>query len=152
MSPVAQSILHHVKYGDRFENTCILGAQRVNLAYEGKYVISVGVNHSPEDWTGPPISDLKWKEPRRSLFDDLIPKYLKDLQQKRALLLIDQTHEGYTNHLFKPCIGLNKHSFRNIIFFTKLLITSSTVQVTGSVNYSTCRNIIFLQFLMKPMP
>ena len=98
VSPVVQSILHHAKYGDRFENTYVLDAERVDLSYEGKYVISVGVNHSPDDWTGPPISDSKYKIRRRSLFDDLIPKYLKDLQQQNALLLIDQTHEGYTNH------------------------------------------------------
>lgn len=148
VSPVAQSILHHVKYGDRFENTCILGAQRVNLAYEGKYVISVGVNHSPEDWTGPPISDLKWKEPRRSLFDDLIPKYLKDLQQKRALLLIDQTHEGYTNRLLWHWFHQELKKYN--IPASRIIYTSGDLNGTASYEKFCKENNISERMFVQP--
>ena len=52
------------------------------------YIIAAGVNHSPEDWTG--------YNPRvKSLFSHLNPKYLRDLQNGKATLLIDQSFEGY---------------------------------------------------------
>jgi hypothetical protein len=53
------------------------------------YIISVGVADSPEEWTG---QDKRWPH---SIFKFINPKYLKDLQSKNALLLIDQTLEGY---------------------------------------------------------
>lgn len=54
------------------------------------YVIVSGVNHSPEDWTGhKPYSRVI------SLFEYLSPKYLSDLQNNKALLLLDQSLEGY---------------------------------------------------------
>jgi len=53
-----------------------------------QYIISASVNHSPEDWTG---YDPKVK----SLFSYLSPKYLKDLKEGNALLLLDSSFEGY---------------------------------------------------------
>ena len=53
-----------------------------------KYIISCGVNHSPEDWTG-------YYENVKSLFSHLNEKYLRDLQNGDAILLIDQSFEGY---------------------------------------------------------
>ena len=53
-----------------------------------RYVISACVNHSPDDWTG--------YNPRvKSLFSYLNEKYLTDLRSGRALLLLDQSFEGY---------------------------------------------------------
>jgi len=64
----------------------------------GKYVIPVGVAHSPGDWCGPD----KFKNGydagfsnKKSLFHYLSDPYLKDLREGRAFLFIDQTHEGY---------------------------------------------------------
>jgi hypothetical protein len=55
------------------------------------YIISCGVNHSPEDWTG--------YVPRvQSLFSHLNEKYLRDLRNGEAILLIDQSFEGYQTH------------------------------------------------------
>lgn len=52
------------------------------------YVISSGVNHSPDDWTG--------HNPRvKSLFSYLNEKYVKDLRNGKAFLLLDQSLEGY---------------------------------------------------------
>jgi len=53
-----------------------------------KYIISCGVNHSPEDWTG-------YYPNVKSLFYYLNEKYLRDLRNKDAILLIDQSFEGY---------------------------------------------------------
>ena len=53
-----------------------------------QYIISCGVNHSPGDWTGYFLNV-------RSLFSYLNEKYLKDLRNGDAILLIDQSFEGY---------------------------------------------------------
>jgi hypothetical protein len=53
------------------------------------YIIPVGVADSPEDWTG---QGDKWAH---SIFELIDPVYLQDLQHGKALLLIDQTLEGY---------------------------------------------------------
>ena len=57
------------------------------------YLIPAGVAHSPRDWAGgyPPSSG-------ESLFNYLNEKYLTDLRNKRALLLLDQSFEGYHEH------------------------------------------------------
>ena len=60
----------------------------------GEYVIASCVNHSPDDWTG---YDPKVK----SLFSYLNEKYLKDLREDKAFLMLDQSLEGYqTNWLW----------------------------------------------------
>jgi len=57
---------------------------------DDKYVIPSGVNHCPEDWSGhKPFSRVV------TLFKYLSPKYLSDLQNNKALLLLDQSLEGY---------------------------------------------------------
>jgi len=99
VSPVVGTIQRRWMLGDKFKNVNFSDVVCMSLQEyptQLNYVISVGVNHSPEDWTGSPITDSKY-ETRRSLFEDLNPKYLKDLQDNNALLLIDQTHEGYTH-------------------------------------------------------
>lgn len=58
------------------------------------YIITCGVNHSPEDWTG-------YHSNVKSLFYYLNEKYLEDLRNGEAILLIDQSFEGYqTNWLW----------------------------------------------------
>jgi hypothetical protein len=52
------------------------------------YIITCGVNHSPEDWTG-------YHPNVKSLFSHLNEKYLRDLRNGEAILLIDQSFEGY---------------------------------------------------------
>lgn len=54
------------------------------------YIIMSGVNHCPEDWTG-------HSEYSRvvSLFEYLNPKYINDLRNNKAMLLLDQSLEGY---------------------------------------------------------
>jgi len=55
------------------------------------YVIPAAVNHSPDDWTG---YDPKVK----SFFFHLNEKYLHDLRNNRAFLMLDQSLEGYHTH------------------------------------------------------
>ena len=51
------------------------------------YVIASGVRHHPDNWTTP--------SGKKNLFEWLNPTYLKDLQEGRAVLLLDQCLEGY---------------------------------------------------------
>jgi hypothetical protein len=51
------------------------------------YIISTAVSYCPDDWTD--------KTNKYSPFELLNSKYLEDLQSGRALLLIDQSVEGY---------------------------------------------------------
>jgi len=53
------------------------------------YIISLGVADAPNDWAG---KRIKWPP---SVFKLLNPTYLQDLQNKKALFLIDQSLEGY---------------------------------------------------------
>lgn len=67
---------------------------------ESKYIIAVGVGHSPDHWTGSKYSEVYHindytNENIPNLFDLINDKHLADLQQGNALLLIDQSHEGY---------------------------------------------------------
>ena len=52
------------------------------------YIISASVNHIPNDWTG-------YHPKVESLFKHLNESYLNDLRNKKALLLLDQSFEGY---------------------------------------------------------
>jgi len=54
-----------------------------------RYIISTGVNHNPSDWTG------HLDPEKQSCFAYLNEIYLKDLRKGRALLLFDQSFEGY---------------------------------------------------------
>lgn len=56
------------------------------------YIISSRVNHHPNDWAG---SQLAYNNTRLNSFHYLNPTYLKDLQSGRAMLLFDQSLEGY---------------------------------------------------------
>ena len=51
------------------------------------YAIAVSVGYNPNDWTG--------NTGNRSLFDCLCDTYVRDLRDKKAILIIDQSVEGY---------------------------------------------------------
>jgi hypothetical protein len=82
------------------------------------YLIPSGVTHSPEDWCGsehgnPGVANL---------FEFLSAEYLNDIRNKKAFLLLDQSHEGYHSHWFfdwlhQSCIDF-KISPCQIIFVT----------------------------------
>lgn len=56
-----------------------------------KYIIPSGVAHSPDFWTG----KFEKTPSKKTVFECLTPRYLKDLQLQTAYLLLDQSHEGY---------------------------------------------------------
>lgn len=60
---------------------------------DGKYIIPVGVNQSPESWMCDFYQDSRydWK----NLYDKLSDKYLRDLREGVAYLMIDNSLEGY---------------------------------------------------------
>ena len=60
-----------------------------------KYLISTGVAHHPINWAG---GEYGRNNNIKSIFSHLNDTYLKDLQQHRAMLLLDQSHEGYQTH------------------------------------------------------
>ena len=104
VSPVVESLINayaqsHISSYEKYKNISFHDFKITTIDESPdceNYVISAGVNHSPYDWTGPPFTDMQYKN-RKSLFEDLNPKYLSDLQNNKALLLLDQTHEGYTH-------------------------------------------------------
>lgn len=100
--PFTTRLLRHNDLSEYFENYDISGWKRVSLNEVGeRYVIGVGVAQGPEEWCGAPyISDRQLK--RECLFSLLNEKYIKDMQDGNAVLIIDQTHEGYqTTWLWK---------------------------------------------------
>lgn len=88
-----------------------------------QYIISACVNHSPDDWTGyyPKVN---------SLFSYLNPKYMKDLQDRKAMLLLDQSLEGYqTNWLwdfFHRDCAIYSISPSSIIYVTGNIIANES--------------------------
>ena len=117
-------------------NNDIRYIQKEFLPEESKYIISSGVMHAPDFWAGeiPLIGDktnfsifnpnLKNKKNSRNknLFLFLNKNYLNDLQNKKAYLLLDQTHEGYQEQWlwdwFHKSCNEYKISPKQIIFLT----------------------------------
>lgn len=89
------------------------------------YIISSAVTHSPIDWAG-------GYEPSKgkSLFDYLNDKYLEDLRNNEAFLLLDQSFEGYHAHwlwdfFHSECDRKGINPF-NIIYITGDIIAGDT--------------------------
>lgn len=89
------------------------------------YIIPSAVTHSPIDWAG-------GYEPSKgkSLFDYLNSKYLTDLRNNEAFLLLDQSFEGYHAHwlwdfFHSECHRKGINAF-NIIYVTGDIIAEET--------------------------
>ena len=96
--PFTSRLIRNARCKDTYENLDIssYAAPRVTPDIS-KYIISAGVNHSPDDWCGIPVGTN-----RKNVFDCLSEKYLADLKSGNAILLLDQSHEGYqTTWLWK---------------------------------------------------
>lgn len=88
--PVASRLIRNSECGDLYENLDISNYRKMMIEPGIKnYIISSGVNHSPGDWCGFPAGN------RKNLFDCLNQIYLDDLRSGNAMLLLDQSHEGY---------------------------------------------------------
>ena len=57
-----------------------------------KYIIPVGTHNDPQNWAGGSLSEYKNYS---SVFDNLNETYLKDLQSGKAILLFDNSLEGF---------------------------------------------------------
>jgi hypothetical protein len=60
-----------------------------------KYIIPIGVTQSPENWIGGVYGNTEMEKNLPDLFSKLPQKYLNDIQNKKAFLLFDSSHEGY---------------------------------------------------------
>lgn len=118
----------------RFGKSALLNASHLYYSFNNKplginyisvnddvdyYIISTGVNHSPDDWTG-------YNPKVKSLFSYLNEKYLNDLRSGKAFLLLDQSLEGYQtkwlwDFFHKECVEYNI-SPKQIIYVTGNMI------------------------------
>lgn len=81
-SPMAITVLHRTQMAKRYSVD-----DKPN-----PYIIATGVNHSPNDWVG---SSSAFGNLNKSPFESLHKKLLKDVQSGKAMLLFDQSLEGY---------------------------------------------------------
>jgi len=81
-SPIANTIIHRTKMAKIFPMT----------HKPRPYIISTGVNHSPNDWTGysKAIGNSK-----ATVFSYISKKQINDIRDGKAMLLFDQSLEGY---------------------------------------------------------
>jgi len=81
-APMAVTLLHRTQMAKEYS---ILNKVK-------PYIIATGVNHHPNDWAGSPLSN---NNTRKNSFSFLHKKQLRDLQEGKAMILFDQTLEGY---------------------------------------------------------
>ena len=106
VSPLISTLLRYKQVNQTFKNYSLDNIQISNDANKfSKYIIATGVTHSPNDWCG---------NHRKSIFHYLNQTYLRDVRKGKALILLDQSHEGYHeewmyDELHKQCneYGIN---------------------------------------------
>jgi hypothetical protein len=113
------------------------------------YIIATGVAHCPDEWCGHDDYNrglVKLHPHRSSLFSHLKPEYLKDLQSGKAMLLIDQSHEGYQTvwlwswfHSNCELYGINPD---RIIYITGNLDAKNDYTNWADQNNLLCRMVI----------
>lgn len=81
-SPIAQTILHRTQMAKMFPMT----------HKPRPYIIATGVNHSPNDWTG---CSKAIGNDKKTVFSYISKKQLNDIRDGKAMLLFDQSLEGY---------------------------------------------------------
>jgi hypothetical protein len=81
-APMAVTLLHRTQMAKEYS---ILNKVK-------PYIIATGVNHHPNDWAGSPLSN---NNTRKNSLSFLHKKQLRDLQEGKAMILFDQTLEGY---------------------------------------------------------
>jgi len=117
------------------------------LQYQRKlfedFIIPVGVNHHPNDWTGGEFSNQQIP----SCFSYLSKDYLKNIRKGKALLLFDQTLEGYQttwlwDYFHKDCqdYEINPSS---VMFITGNLIADEQYRLWADQNNIVDRIKVF---------
>jgi len=112
------------RFGSAVIASAVFPRQRISIhnTLPKNFIIAAGVNHHPDDWSGPP-----WiKEERTSVLANINPIYLTHLQNGRALLLLDQSLEGYQTtwlweYFHEDCKNYNVNP-QSIVYVTGNLI------------------------------
>lgn len=132
-SQVVESIIYyleknsHIKDADREK----LVFQHISVNNDQPYIIAIAVQYTPYDWADWGVDGKKVLH-KKSIFELLNFKYLQDLQNGKAMLLIDQSVEGYnTSWLWewfhKKCLDY-KINPESIIYLTGDQSCSDTYQ------------------------
>lgn len=92
-SQVLDSMLYYYENNPTDPSKIVLESARINC--EEIYLIPIAVKYNPTDWTD---RDLKGGKSigKKSVFEYISSRYLTDLQNGRAILMIDQSVEGYS--------------------------------------------------------
>jgi len=99
LSQMLDSFLYY--YQTSLDQNDTILFEHIDSKNEVPYIIPLAVHYNPYDWTDMDISGIV-KEGKKSIFELMNPKFLSDLQQGKALFLIDQSVEGYsTDWLWK---------------------------------------------------
>ena len=108
----------------------------INDEINGEYIIPSSVNHSPYDWTG-------YGSENKCFFLYLNEKYLTDLRNGVAYLMLDQSLEGYQTpwlweYLHEKCTEFNISPSR-LIYVTGNMICDETYDLWSKENNVTDR-------------
>lgn len=108
----------------------------VDEQFDGEYIIPSSVNHSPDDWTG-------YGKVNKCFFNYLNEKYLNDLRNEVAYLMLDQSLEGYQtpwlwSYLHEKCEEFNISPTR-LIYVTGNMICDETYDIWSTENNITER-------------
>jgi hypothetical protein len=106
---------------------------------EGKYIIPIGVNQSPREWMADYYDDRSSELSNfKNIFDKLPQKYIKDLRNGKAYLLIDNSLEGYhSDDIFDYLYSSSSSrliSPKNIIYVTGNLLIEERLKIWMSLN------------------
>lgn len=101
VSPIADTVIRWSRNRQYFRNFKLPEVSVHEFSQDMEvtnYIIALGVGHSPGIWCGPD-SKNNGADPRETsrkhLFSYINPRYLEDLRNNKAWLLLDQSHEGY---------------------------------------------------------
>lgn len=108
------------------------------------YIIPTGVNHHPNDWTG---SEYAFANQRIFSLNFLNKKQLKDVKEGKAMIMYDQSLEGYQttwlwDHFHKECKDFDI-SPAAVIYVTGNMIARDQYSTWASANNITVKiNVI----------
>lgn len=100
---------------------------------DGKYIIPVGVNQSPKEWMGIDFVGDNSKYEWKNIFDKLNDRYLTDLREGKAFLMIDNSLEGYHDDF------IFTHLYDSAV--VRWIKPSQIIYVTGNQNIENCLEI-----------
>lgn len=90
---------------------------------DSAYIVASGVTHSPDDWAG------GRGDGKESVFSFISPALMHDIRNKKAFLMLDQTHEGYQTDWLWSWFHENFYTYKippgQIIYITGNLLAES---------------------------